>query len=388
MHNWRMSLKIEIVSSISELDSKAWDALTDGSPLTSHSFFATLENTQCVGTGTGWQPYPLIVTEDHQLRGAIPLYAKSHSYGEYVFDWSWANAFEQNGLAYYPKLISAIPFTPITGARLLSHDPEIRKLMVSVLADQLQRLNLSSVHVLFPNPESSETLEASGWIKRDGVQFRWENHDYKSFEDFLSILTHDKRKKIRQERKKIAHLGVSVRRLTGEDITEADWDFFFKCYERTYFLHRSKPYLTRAFFTQLGRLLPGNVLLWIAEQNGQPIAASLSLYDNKGDGQGALYGRYWGAMSYVPGLHFELCYYQAQEFCIEHGIRYFEGGAQGEHKLARGFKPRSTCSFHRIAHPDFAAAIEAAVRSESVSMHYYQNELEERAPFKKALHQA
>ena len=377
-----MSLKIEIVSSISELDSNAWNALTDGSPLTSHGFFSALEKTQCVGDGTGWQPIPLIVTEDNQLKGAIPLYAKSHSYGEYVFDWAWANAFEQNGVTYYPKLISAIPFTPISGARLLSHDPEVRTLMAAVLADQLQRLNLSSVHVLFPDDDSAESLEKLGWIKRDGVQFRWENQGYKSFEDFLSTLTHDKRKKIRQERKKIAALGVSVRCLAGEDITEADWDFFFKCYERTYHLHRSTPYLTREFFTELACLLPQNILLWLAEKDGQPIAAALSLYDKKPNGQSELYGRYWGAISYVPGLHFELCYYQAQEFCIEHGIRYFEGGAQGEHKLARGFRPRPTCSFHKIAHPDFAEAIEAAVKRESVSMQFYQNELEERAPFK------
>lgn len=377
-----MSLKIEIVSSISELNPKAWDALTDGSPLTSHAFFSALEKTQCVGDGTGWQSYPLIVTEDGQLKGAIPLYAKSHSYGEYVFDWAWANAFEQNGIAYYPKLISAIPFTPITGGRLLSHDPEVRTLMAAVLADQLQRLNLSSVHVLFPNADSALTLEQSGWIKRDGVQFRWENHGYKSFEDFLSTLTHDKRKKIRQERKKIASLGVNVRCLSGDEITEANWDFFFKCYEHTYHMHRSTPYLTRAFFSEIGRLMPQHILLWVAEQNGQPIAASLSLYDDKPNGQSELYGRYWGALSYVPGLHFELCYYQAQEFCIEHGIRYFEGGAQGEHKLARGFKPRPTCSYHKIAHPDFAQAIEGAVKRESVSMQFYQSELEERAPFK------
>lgn len=378
-----MSLKIEIVSSISELDPKAWNALTDGSPLTSHAFFSALENTQCVGDGTGWQSYPLIVTEDDQLKGAIPLYAKSHSYGEYVFDWAWANAFEQNGIAYYPKLISAIPFTPITGARLLSHDPDVRTLMANVLADQLQRLNLSSVHVLFPSPDSAETLENSGWIKRDGVQFRWENHNYKSFDDFLSTLTHDKRKKIRQERKKIANLGVEIQCLLGADITQADWDFFFKCYERTYHLHRSRPYLTRAFFTEIGRLMPQNILLWIAEQNGQPIAAALCLYDEKPDGQGELYGRYWGALSYVPGLHFELCYYQAQEFCIEHGIRYFEGGAQGEHKLARGFKPRPTCSYHKIAHPDFAEAIARAIERETGMIEIYCCELEEREPFRK-----
>lgn len=377
-----MSLKIEIVSSICTLAPASWDALTDGSPLTSHCFLSTLEKTQCVGSGTGWQSYPLLVTDGAELLGAVPLYAKSHSYGEYVFDWAWANAFEQNGIAYYPKLLSAIPFTPITGARLLSHDSEIRRLMVNVLADRLQGLKLSSVHVLFPDADSAETLEQAGWLRRNGVQFRWENEGFKDFEDFLARLTHDKRKKIHQERKKIASAGVVTRRLTGEEITAADWDFFYRCYENTYHLHRSTPYLTREFFIQLGRGMPQNVLLLIAEQAGEKIAAALNFYGENRDGISHLYGRYWGALSYVPGLHFELCYYQAQEFCIEQGIRYFEGGAQGEHKLARGFKPRPTCSFHKIAHPDFATAIEAAVKRETLGMEIYQDELESRAPFK------
>lgn len=379
-----MSLKAEILSSISEIAPQAWDAITDGTPLTSHRFLSAFEQTGCVGAGTGWQPYPLIVTDDDKLVGAVPLYAKSHSYGEYVFDWAWANAFEQNGLPYYPKLIAAIPFTPITGARLLSHRPEVRTLMAEMLADQLQRLQLSSVHVLFPDEDSTKTLVQANWLRRDGVQFRWENEGYQDFDQFLSTLTHDKRKKIRQERKKISTLGVSVRRLTGAEIQPEDWDLFFRCYTHTYHMHRSTPYLNKAFFMRLGKVMPEHTLLIIAEHHDQPIAASLCIYDQSMN-RSELYGRYWGALEYVPGLHFELCYYQAQEFCIERGIQNFEGGAQGEHKLARGFKPRPTCSFHKIAHPDFASAIEAAVERESTGMQFYLSELEERAPFKSSL---
>lgn len=382
MHNQRMSLKIEIVSGIGELDPVLWDALTDGSPLLTHRFLSTLESTRCVGEGTGWQPCPLVVTEGGSLLGAVPLYAKSHSYGEYVFDWAWANAFEQHGIAYYPKLLSAIPFTPITGARLLSQNPQIRNLMANVLAEQLQTFQVSSAHVLFPDEESAQVFENAGWLRRNGVQFRWENQNFKSFDAFLATLTHDKRKKIRQERNKIAATGVVIRQLTGENIGADDWDLFYQCYENTYHQHRSTPYLTKAFFNEIGRYMPHNILLVIAERAGEKIAAALNIYGKTNDGISQLYGRYWGALQYVPGLHFELCYYQAQVFCIAQGIRYFEGGAQGEHKLARGFKPRATCSFHKVVHPDFARAIGHALEREAQAMEVYQSELEERAPFR------
>ena len=372
-----MSNEIELVAGISQVDAQAWDALTDGSPLLSHAFLSALEDTGCVGEGTGWQPYPLLVRDAGKLVGAMPLYLKGHSYGEYVFDWAWAEAYARNGLAYYPKLLAAIPFTPITGARLLSHDAGIQSLMVQVLDEQMQRHRLSSAHILFPDDASAEALKKTDWIERSGVQFRWENENFTEFEDFLSCLAHDKRKKIRQERKKITAAGIICKKLKGGDITEAEWDFFFRCYENTYHEHRSTPYLTREFFHVLGERMPQHTLLVIAEQAGEPIAAALNLY-----GQDALYGRYWGATRYVPCLHFELCYYQAQEFCIAQGIRYFEGGAQGEHKLARGFRPRATRSFHKIAHPEFESAIKDFVGHEAKGMGVYQNELEERAPFK------
>ncbi len=366
-----MSLQVEIASSISDIDPASWDALTDGSPLLSHAFLSALEKTGCVGPGTGWQACPLLVKDQSRLLGAMPLYAKSHSYGEYVFDWAWANAFEQHGLDYYPKLICAIPFTPITGPRICAPDPAIRKLMVEVLSQQLHSLKLSSAHVLFPDDESAESLEKAGWLRRSGVQFRWENENFPAFEAFLATLSHDKRKKIRQERKKIAASGIQIRRLTGNDISGEDRQY------------RSSPYLTKAFFLELAQHMSRHVLLIVAERAGEKVAAALNLYGDDRQGVSQLYGRYWGALEHVPGLHFELCYYQAQEFCIERGIRYFEGGAQGEHKLARGFRPRPTCSFHRIAHPVFASSIAQVLEREAGMMELYQSELEERAPFRR-----
>ncbi|MEZ0232098.1 MAG: GNAT family N-acetyltransferase [Methylophilaceae bacterium] len=372
-----MSLEIAIATSFSQIDAGEWDAISDGSPVLSHVFLSTMEDAHCVGEGTGWQPYPIIVRESGVLVGAAPLYLKSHSYGEYVFDWSWADAYERSGLSYYPKLLVAIPFTPVTGARLLGSRPEVQTLLVRVLEQQMQEHDLSSAHVLFTDDASSDILQQAGWMLRDGVQFRWENDGFNDFEDFLSRLAHDKRKKIRQERKKIINAGVTCKQLTGNEISETDWDFFFQCYEHTYHEHRSTPYLNRQFFRLLSERMPENILLILAEREGNPIAAALNFYDEQ-----ALYGRYWGAMEYVPALHFELCYYQAQAFCIAQGIRYFEGGAQGEHKLARGFLPRATRSYHKIAHTEFEAAIKEYVRRESRGMAVYNNELEERAPYK------
>jgi uncharacterized protein len=377
-----MARKIEILESIQSLDAAAWNRLTDGSPALSHTFLRALEQSGCVGPGTGWQSLPMVVFDDQQLVGAVPMYAKSHSYGEYVFDWAWANAFERHGLAYYPKLLVAIPFTPIPGPRLLSHDPEIQRLMAEVLAGQLERSQLSSAHILFPDARTSDILAAAGWIKRQGVQFRWENAAYRNFDEFLQTLKHDKRKKIRQERARVHQAGIVCRCLMGDEITEADWHLFFQCYINTYEQHRSSPYLNLDFFLEIGRNMPKQIMLVLAELEGRPMAAALNLLGTLHDGTRCLYGRYWGALAYVPGLHYELCYYQAQEYCIVHGIQYFEGGAQGEHKLARGFKPRSTCSYHLVHPPAFSEAIEQAVNLEAGGVMEYQTELEARAPFK------
>ena len=376
----KLKIEAELVGSVSELDAIEWNALTDGSPLLNHAFLSALEHSGSVGDSTGWQPLPLIFKRDSCLVGAIPLYLKQHSYGEYVFDWSWADAYDRHGLEYYPKLVAAVPFTPVTGARLLSREPALLPQMADTLRAMMQRLQLSSAHVLFPDAASAEALSVHGWIRRQGVQFRWQNQGFGSFEEFLMTLTHDKRKKIRQERKKVATAGVVCRWVRGRDVSEREWAFFYKCYLNTYLEHHSTPYLTQAFFHELGERLPDNIMLVLAERDGRPLGAALNLYDKD-----CLYGRYWGALEYVPNLHFELCYYQAQEFCIQHGIRFFEGGAQGEHKLARGFVQRETCSFHQIAHPDFAAAIGQFVAREQVEISHYQQELDERAPHRKPI---
>lgn len=372
-----MSFILQITDSIQQVDANNWDALVGDMPLLSHAFLSALETSQSVGKGTGWQPYPMVVYESGQLVGAMPLYVKSHSYGEYVFDWAWAEAYEHSGLSYYPKLLSAIPFTPITSQRLISSNFEIQTLMIAALDETMQKHQLSSAHVIFPDDNSAAALKQAGWLQRHGVQFRWENASFNDFDDFLSVLSHDKRKKIRQERKKVATSGVACRRIKGADITPAEWDFFYQCYENTYLEHRSTPYLTPAFFHQIGLRMPQNILLVMAYMDDMPVASALNIYH-----QTTLYGRYWGALQYVPNLHFELCYYQVQEFCIAEEIQYFEGGAQGEHKLARGFKPRPTCSFHKIAHADFAAAIQDFVTKESQGIAAYTTELEDRAPFK------
>ncbi len=371
------NFSVEFINSIQEISAAHWDALTDGTPLLSYAFLSALENSGSVGQGTGWNPQPLIVRQAEKLVGAMPLYLKSHSYGEYVFDWAWADAYQRSGLDYYPKLLSAIPFSPITSARLLSKSADTQFLMIEALEKVMQNNLLSSAHVLFPDDVSAKQFEAVGWLKRTGVQFRWQNKKYADFEEFLTTLSHDKRKKIHQERKKIQNAGVVCRWIKGTEIMESDWDFFFQCYSNTYTEHHSTPYLTRAFFSEIGKTMPKNILLIVAEIGGESIASTLNIYN-----QNTLYGRYWGAAQFVSGLHFELCYYQAQQFCIAEKITFFEGGAQGEHKLARGFEPRPTCSYHKIAHPDFEEAIKQFLGRESEGVAAYTNELEERVPFK------
>lgn len=370
-------VSVEIITSLSQVKAADWDALIDGMPLLSHAFLSALENSGSVGAGTGWNPHPLIVKQGKQLIGAMPLYLKSHSYGEYVFDWAWADAYQRSGLEYYPKLLSAIPFSPITSARLLSKHTVTANLMIEALESTMRQYKLSSAHVIFPDTDSAQHFDAAGWLKRTGVQFWWQNKNYADFDDFLATLSHDKRKKIHQERKKVAAAGVVCKCIKGADISQADWDFFYRCYVNTYREHHSTPYLTRAFFAEIGKTMPDNILLVLAYLDGTPIASALNMYDKN-----ALYGRYWGAMQFVSGLHFELCYYQAQAFCIAENITFFEGGAQGEHKLARGFEPRPTCSYHKIAHPDFESAIKQFLLRESEGIAAYTNELEERAPFK------
>ena len=372
-----MAPTLRILESLGSVDPLRWDELAHGNPTLAHAFLDALHASGCASERTGWAPRYLSLWDGERLEGAVPLYVKSHSRGEYVFDWAWADAYERHGLAYYPKLLAAVPFTPARGPRLLAANDEVRSRLATALLESARASGVSSLHVLFPTDSDAHALRAAGLMERTGVQFHWRNAGYATFDEFLAALSHDKRKKIRQERRRVAQAGVRLRRATGREAGEADWDFFFSCYRRTYREHHSSPYLTREFFGLLAQRMPDNVLLVIAQLDGRPIAAALDLFSPQ-----ALYGRYWGTVERVPGLHFEACYYQALEFCIERGIALFEGGAQGEHKHARGFLPEVTRSFHWLAHPAFERAIDDYLAREGAHVTAYVDELSERTPFR------
>lgn len=376
-----MNYRTRIVSSLLELGQPAWDELVglqpEINPFLSFAFLHALHETGCASARTGWQPQYLTLWKSNRLEAALPLYLKSHSYGEYVFDWAWADAYQRNGLDYYPKLLSAIPFTPVTGARLLARDRAAQAALIDALRQFGQRIDVSSTHILYPPQNEAEALQEAGFMLRTGVQFHWLNDGYRHFEDFLSTLERKKRKNIRAERRKVQEAGVTFRHVRGKDATEADWRFFKRCYDHTYKAHYSTPYLNLDFFLRIGTAMPQHLLLVVAELDGKPIASSLLIHTER-----TLYGRYWGALREVPCLHFETAYYQPLEFCIENKIQCFEGGAQGEHKMARGFLPQKTWSAHWLAHPAFADAIEHFLRRESGGIDSYIDELNEHSPFK------
>ncbi len=308
----------------------------------------------------------------------MPLYLKAHSYGEYVFDWAWADAYRRFGHRYYPKLLCAVPFTPITGKRLLAQTPEQRLLLLNAALELARESGASSLHCLFPQDAEAHQLQSQGLLLREGVQFHWNNPGYRDFAEFLETLSHRKRKNIRHERRKVQDAGITCEWLEGTAITEAHWRFFTACYNHTYHEHYSTPYLNLEFFMRLGETLPQHMLLIVARREGVPLAAALNFHN-----QERLYGRYWGSLEFVPGLHFETCYYQAIEFCIARGLRCFEGGAQGEHKIARGFLPVTTWSAHWLAHPQFAQAVEKYLGQETRGITHYIDELQEHSPFKR-----
>ncbi|HJV50071.1 MAG TPA: GNAT family N-acetyltransferase [Noviherbaspirillum sp.] len=376
-----VNYRTRIISTLSDIGPSAWDALVaaqaDSSPFLSYAFLSALHETGCAAPDTGWQPQYLTLWRDNELRAAMPLYVKFHSYGEYVFDWAWADAYRRNGLEYYPKLLSAIPFTPVAGSRLLAHDADAQRKLIAALCTLQENSALSSTHVLLPPEAQAQALQAAGFMLRSGVQFHWINQGYRSFDDFLAALDRKKRKNIRAERRKVQDAGIRFRHVQGSEANEADWRFFKRCYDNTYAAHYSTPYLNLEFFLRIGATMPQHILLVIAERGDKPIAASLVFHDER-----TLYGRYWGALQDVPCLHFETAYYQPLEFCITHGIKRFEGGAQGEHKMARGFLPEKTWSAHWLAHPAFADAIERYLQQEAGGIDAYIDELRERAPFK------
>ncbi|WP_198083975.1 GNAT family N-acetyltransferase [Variovorax sp. E3] len=379
---------IRVLSSPSDVSPDAWNALlaaqAEPSPFMRHEYLSALHESRSATPESGWMPQFVTLWRGKQLQAACPLYIKDHSYGEYVFDWAWANAYEQHGLAYYPKAVVAVPFTPVPGTRLLARDAQSRTLLVQGLVALCKQEDLSSLHLLFGADQDIAACTEAGLMLRNTVQFHWTNARYADFDAFLASLAHDKRKKIRQERRKVADAGVSFRWSRGADISKADWDFFYRCYERTYREHGNPPYLTRDFFQRMADTLPEAWLLFVAERNGKPMATSLIALSTQPDEPLVAYGRYWGALERVDCLHFEACYYQPLAWCIAHGAKRFEGGAQGEHKMARALMPVKTTSAHWLAHPSFADAVERFLEREGAGIENYMDHLGERSPFKTA----
>jgi predicted N-acyltransferase len=377
---------IRVLDSPLALPAATWDDLlarqTQPTPFMRHAYLAALHTSGCASPATGWTARFITLWRGNQLAAACPLYLKSHSRGEYVFDWAWANAYAQHGLDYYPKAIVAVPFTPVPGTRLLAHDAAARAALVQALLGWCQEAQVSSLHLLFAADDDLAACQHAGLMQRDTVQFHWQRpptlHANADFDDFLSTLNQEKRKKIRQERRKVQEAGVSFRWARGADISAADWALFERCYERTYLEHGNLPYLNHAFFAHMAHDMPDNWLLFVAERAGRACAASLIAV--QGD---VAYGRYWGALERVDCLHFEACYYQPLQWCMAHGVQRFEGGAQGEHKMARALLPVKTSSAHWLAHPAFADAVERFLAREGIGIADYLGELHARSPLRK-----
>ena len=449
---------IRVLNSPLDVSGGDWNALLAAqspggmlNPFMRHEYLAAMHQSGSATPKTGWTPRFVTLWQGKTLAAACALYLKEHSYGEYVFDHAWANAYQQHGLDYYPKALVAAPFTPVPGVRLLARNAEERTLLVKALIAWCEEQKLSSLHLLFAQDADVEACEEAGMMLRHTVQFHWKNvaptlptscglldvpaqdaqtlrsvrtraggfgaadlspeeanfpgggpsencGQYKTFDDFLASLSQEKRKKIRQERRKVADAGITFRWSLGKDISNADWDFFYRCYERTYYEHGNAPYLSRDFFQRMQDTMPENWLLFVAEHISdgppQPVAISLIAMNSMDTGSSGqkqknirrtAYGRYWGALARVDCLHFEACYYQPLAWCIEHGLQSFEGGAQGEHKMARALLPVKTTSAHWLAHPSFADAVERFLEREGDGIDNYVEHLERRTPFRQSL---
>jgi len=379
---------IRVFDDPAEIDAATWDALVaaqpSATPFVSMAYLRALHESASAVADTGWAPHFLVLEQAGKLVAACPLYLKDHSYGEYVFDWAWADAYRRHGLDYYPKLLDAIPFTPVPGPRLLARTPAYRLLLLRAIEQLARSARLSSAHLLFLDEDDQAAAREAGWSLRTTVQFHWSNRAptrYADFADFLASLQRDKRKKIQQERRRVADAGVTFTVATGDAISEVDWDFFYRCYTLTYRAHHSTPYLTRDFFARSVATMARNWLLFTAWRGGKRVASSLIAIDPE---RKTAFGRYWGAVEQVNCLHFDACYYQPLEWCIANGYRRFEGGAQGEHKMARGLLPVQTWSAHWLAHPQFARAVDDFVAREGAGVESYLDELAERRPFKAA----
>lgn len=378
-----MSLRIDVLDSVGEVPALTWEALRrDDYPFFRHDFLLGLEESDCTTPAAGWAPSHLCLRDGERTLAILPAWRKSHSYGEYVFDWAWADAWRRMGLAYYPKLLTAAPFTPATGPRLLHAEGLERPALWATLAEQMpavaERLNCSSWHVLFPEADDAGSLAAAGLHTRRQVQFHWFNRGYRDFDDFLDRFASRKRKALRKERRRVAEQGVELRLLDGTQLTERDWAAFHRFYQMTYAKRSGHGgYLTREFFLEVAPHMGKQVLMAIAEEGRTPVAGALYFRDHD-----TLYGRYWGCIREYDCLHFEACYYQGIDYCIREGLQRFDPGAQGEHKIQRGFEPTTTLSSHWIARPELNAAIGDFTVREKDQVERYREEACTLLPFK------
>ena len=390
-----MPLTAAVIGCIAEVAAHDWDALDrSGHPFLKHAFLDALEVTGCVGAESGWIPAHLVLRDSRsgRLVAAVPQYLKTHSWGEFVFDWSWAQSYQRSGLEYYPKQLSAIPFTPVTGPRFLlasrlpaddtrvddASQHELRDQLAALLLQSARHAAASGAHVNFTLDADQAALERAGFMRRHDCRFLWHNRGYRSFDDFLATFRADKRKKAKRERRKVAESGIAFRSLAGEDIDAGLWRTIFGFSERTFLRHGNGHYLNVEFLVRVATALPGSVVVKVAERAGTPVAAAIFFA-----GGGWLYGRYWGSAVQEDSLHFEACYYQGIEHCIEHGLQFFDPGTQGEHKLARGFEPTRTTSAHWLEHPGFRNAVARYLERERAAVDDYIAAARQHLPFQR-----
>ncbi len=374
-------MKVTVHDSIADIDRDDWNALAGTAyPFLNHAFLELAEHTGSVSPDAGWTPRHLTLTDAGTLRAVLPLYEKSHSWGEFVFDWAWARAYEQAGFDYYPKLVSAVPFTPAPSTRILgaAGDDEAADRLVGAALELARESGCSSLHVLFPTEREIPVFERHGFLVRKDCQFHWRNRGFGTFDDFLATFTSAKRKKARRDRRRVAESGIRFRRLAGRDLDSDTWSVVYALIARTFMLRGSLPYFNQAFFEGLGAALPDNLLVILAEKDGQTVAAAVFFESDT-----TLYGRYWGSDGYYDALHFETCYYQGIDYCIEKGKQCFEPGTQGEHKIARGFGPVTTWSAHWLAHPEFADAIGRYLDEEGRHIDRYMAAVDAHTPFRR-----
>jgi predicted N-acyltransferase len=381
-----MRVQVERLTTLGSVDVTAWNGLAGDSPFLRHEFLRALESSGCVGHGTTWQPCYIVARDDQGLAGALPLFIKYDSHGEFVFDWGWADAYERAGRNYYPKLVAAIPFTPATGQRLLLRtgvDPGVATLLLEAARSTALEIGASSLHVLFPTEPERHTLERAGFLVRKGCQFHWTNGGYRNFDEFLARFSADKRKKAKRERRRVAEAGVVFEHLKGDEPAPDVWDAIVEFYSRTFWRRGREPYLNRGFFESVAATMPGNLVIVLARLHGAPIATAICFRSST-----TLYGRYWGSSAEFHSLHFETCYYQGIDYCIREKLERFEPGTQGEHKIARGFVPQSTWSCHWLRDPQFHRAVGAFLARETQHVDAYMDEVGEHIPYRQAPHDA